>query len=66
MSQIKTVYVLKDMRTHGYYIKTDRDGATYWGVSPFLAKKFSSRQEAKEASEKIDNLVVIVSLAWRG
>lgn len=65
MSQIKTVYVIKDMRTHGYYIRTDNMGATYWGVSPFIAKKFKSRKEAFDESCKLDNLVVIVDIAWK-
>ena len=62
MSDPKTFYVIKDLRTHGYYIKTDKDGATYWGVSPFLAKKFRSRQEANQERETIDNCCIIVSI----
>ena len=62
MSDPKTFYVIKDLRTHGYYIKTDKYGATYWGVSPFIAKKFRSRKEANQERETIDNCCIIVSI----
>lgn len=62
MSDPKTFYVIKDLRTHGYYMRTDKDGATYWSVSPFIAKKFKSRKEANEERETIDNCCVIVAI----
>lgn len=62
MSNSKTFYVIKDLRTHGYYIKTDKDGATYWAVSPFIAKKFRSRKEANQERETIDSCCIIVSI----
>lgn len=62
MSEYKTYYVIKDMRTHGYYMRTDKDGATYWSVSPFIAKKFKSREEANAERQKLDNVCTIVSV----
>lgn len=62
MSNSKTFYVIKDLRTHGYYMRTDKDGATYWSVSPFIAKKFKSRKEANQEREAIDNLCIIVAI----
>lgn len=62
MSDQKTFYVIKDLRTHGYYMRTDKDGATWWSVSPFVAKKFKSRKEANQEREAIDNNCVIVAM----
>ena len=62
MSDPKTFYVIKALRTHGYYMRTDKDGSTFWSVSPFIAKKFKSREEANQVRETIDECCVIVDI----
>ena len=66
VSNSKTFYVIKDLRTHGYYMRTDKEGATWWSVSPFIAKKFKSRKEAQQERENIDNSCVIVPICYTG
>ena len=66
MSKPTTFYVIKDMRTHGYYMKTDKYGATFWAVSPFIAKKFKTKKEANEIRQTIDNCCLIVAICAEG
>ena len=39
-------FVIRDKRTHGFFIKLDNDGVSYWSESPFVAKRFGTEEDA--------------------
>lgn len=55
-------YVIQDKKTQGFYIKTDKDGATWWAVSEAHARKFDKCLDAMDVAGSLDNDVIIVKL----
>ena len=59
----KKFYVIKDMRTLGFFIKQNRDCSSEWSLSPFLAAKYKTEEAArKQANLLVDNRTIILEI----
>ena len=47
-------FVLRDKKTHAFFIESLKDGMTVWTLSPFLAKQFKKIEDAQKIAQDLE------------